>query len=487
MVHETTGLITQLASLGVAGCEAGNGGSAPAAAVSRGDGGATASAAPDCETSERRYQRSRALRVRAHAAIPGGCHTYSKADDQYPQLSPGFILRGQGCRVWDVDGNCFIEYGLGLRAVTLGHAHQPVVKAVRAALELGTNFTRPHPLEVECAEALLDVVPAADMVKFTKDGSTATTAAVKLARAATGRKLVALCRDHPFFSYDDWFIGTTSMDAGIPASQKSCTVQFPFGDVAALRSLFAAYRGRIACVMMETCKYQDPPAGYLHAVRELCHAEGALLIFDEMINGFRLAHGGGQERYGVEPDLSVFGKAMANGFALSALAGKREFMELGGLLPAEQRVFLLSTTHGAETPALAAALATMRIYRSEPVIETLERQGRALMNGLREVIAAHRLGEHVSVLGFPANLVFATRDRCGQPSQAFRALLMQELIRNGVLAQSLVISYAHDDSAIAQTFDAFEAALDIYARALEGGVEKHLVGPPTRIVYKTVR
>jgi glutamate-1-semialdehyde 2,1-aminomutase len=438
----------------------------------------------EADEPEPRFRASEALRRRVHAAIPGGCHTYAKGDDQFPQLAPGFIALGRGCRVWDVDGNEFVEYGMGLRAVSLGHAYAPVVEAVRRSLDLGTNFSRPHPMEVECAEAFLTLVPAAEMVKFTKDGSTAVTAALRLARAATGRDLVAICADHPFFSYDDWFIGTTEVDAGIPRAHKALTLTFPYGDADALRGLFAAHPGRIACVLLEACKYEDPPPGYLQEVRRICHRDGALFVLDEMINGFRLAAAGGQQHYGVEPDLSAFGKAMANGFALSALAGKREFMRLGGLDHDRERVFLLSTTHGAELPALAAALATMQTYAAEPVIETMGRQGRRLAEGVRDVIAAHGLSGHVEVQGKPVNLVFATRDREGRPSQSFRALLMQELIRHGVIAPSLVVSYAHDDEAIARTVAAFDRALAVYRRALAEGVGRFLVGPPTKSVYR---
>ncbi len=431
-----------------------------------------------------RFERSAALRRRAHAAIPGGAHTYAKGDDQFPERSPGFIARGEGCRVWDEDGNEFVEYGMGLRAVALGHAFPPVVEAVRRSLDIGTNFSRPHALEVECAEAFLAAVPFADMVKFTKDGSTAVTAAVKVARAATGRDLVAICSDHPFFSYDDWFIGTTQMDSGIPPVATGLTRTFPYDDLPALRDLFEREPGRIACVLLEACKYGDPAPGYLHEVRRLCHANGALLVLDEMINGFRLAEAGGQQYYGVEPDLSTFGKALANGFAVSALAGKREYMELGGLHHDKDRVFLLSTTHGGEVPGLAAALATMRAYRELPVIETIDRQGRRLAEGLRQVIAAHGLAEHVPISGKPCNLVFGTLDRDKRPSQHFRALLMQELIARGVIAPSLVISYSHDDAAVDRTIEAFDGAMPVYRRALEAGVEGLLVGPPTASVYR---
>ena len=162
------------------------------------------------------FSRSRALQPRAHRLIPGGAHTYAKGDDQYPEQAPGFVVRGKGCHVWDLDGNEFIEYGMGLRAVTLGHAFDPVIQAAYRQMQLGTNFSRPASIEMDLAEAMLEIIDGADMVKFAKNGSDVTTAAVKLARAYTGRDLIAICGDHPFFSTDDWFIGTTEMNAGVP-------------------------------------------------------------------------------------------------------------------------------------------------------------------------------------------------------------------------------------------------------------------------------
>lgn len=429
------------------------------------------------------FSRSRALADRLRALVPGGGHTYAKGADQYPFLSPGVIVRGQGCRVWDADGNEFVEYGMGLRAVGLGHAYPEVVEAVARALPFGTNFNRPSPLELECAEALLAVVPRADMVKFTKDGSSANTAALKLARAHTGRELVAVCAEQPFFSYDDWFIGTTTMDAGIPESARALTLRFPYGDLGALRALFAAHRGRIAAVMMEAARTEEPPPGYLAGVQALCRSEGALFVLDEMITGFRWHLGGAQAAYGLDPDLSTFGKALANGFALSALAGKREVMRLGGRDRADETVFLLSTTHGAEIPSLAAAVATMAVYRREPVIEHLHTQGARLAAGLRAAAARHGLADRVEVVGRACGLLYVARDADGQPSQAFRTLLLQETIARGVLAPSLVIGYAHTPDDVDRTVDAFDGAFAVYGRALSDGVERFLSGPPSRVVF----
>jgi glutamate-1-semialdehyde 2,1-aminomutase len=429
---------------------------------------------------------SRRLQKRAHALIPGGSHTYAKGDDQYPQIAPAFIARGSGCRVWDTDGNEYIEYGMGNRAVGLGHAYAPVVDAARAELTRGCNFTRPSPIELECAEQFLSLIETADMVKFCKDGSDATSAAVKISRAYTGRDMIACCGDHPFFSTDDWFIGTTAMNAGIPEAIKSLTVTFRYNDLDSVRALFEQHPGRIAAVILEAARSEEPRDNFLHKLKALCHENGALLILDEMITGFRWHAGGAQKLYGIEPDLSCFGKALANGFSVSALAGQREFMRLGGLDHVDRpRVFLLSTTHGAETHALAAAIATMQIYQSEPVIEHLERQGRRLKEQADSVIRRHGLEQYVEVFGRPSCLLFATRDLDNKPSQAMRTLLLQETIRRGVLMPSLVVSYSHTEEDIDRTVAALDGALAVYRQALDGGVERFLIGRPSEPVMRS--
>ncbi|MGH6944335.1 MAG: glutamate-1-semialdehyde 2,1-aminomutase [Geminicoccaceae bacterium] len=425
------------------------------------------------------------MRELAHHLIPGGCHTYAKGDDQYPILAPGFIARGDGCRVWDTDGREYIEYGMGNRAVGLGHAYPAVVQAVQRELLRGSNFTRPSPMEVACAEQFLALIDGAEMVRFCKDGSDATSGAVRLARAHTGRDLIACCADHPFFSTDDWFIGTTPMNAGIPETIRQLTVTFRYGDLAGTEALFDRHPGRIAALILEAARTEDPKDGYLQALQHLCHAHGALLILDEMITGFRWHNGGAQELYGIVPDLSTFGKALANGFSVSALAGRRELMRLGGLDHHDRpRVFLLSTTHGAETHALAAAIATMQIYQREAVIEHLYRQGTRLRREAEEAIRRHGLTERVKILGKPCCLSYATLDQDGRPSQAFRTLFLQETIRRGVLMPSLVVSYSHTDEDVDLTVEAIDGALGVYRRALEGGVERYLVGRPSQTVYR---
>ena len=392
------------------------------------------------------------------------------------------MVRGKGCHAWDTDGNEFIEYGMGLRSVTLGHAFEPVVQAARRQMELGANFTRPASIEVEAAEKFLTFIQGADMVKFAKNGSDVTTAAVKLARAYTHRNMIAICGDQPFFSTDDWFIGKGKMNAGIPQAIADLTVQFRYNDLNSLVELFDRYPAQIACVVMEAEAATEPMPGYLQRVKDLCEQRGALLIFDEMITGFRWHLGGAQKFHGVVPHLSTFGKALGNGFAVSALAGQRDIMRLGGIDHDQPRVFLLSTTHGAETHSLAASIATLEVYAEQGVIETLWRQGELLRKLATQSIRENQLEDYFHVLGRPCNLIFATHDENGERSQSFRALFMQEMIRRGVVAPSFVVSFSHSDADIYRTAEAMQEALAVYRKALDEGVEKYLQGAPVKPV-----
>ncbi|GAA2066344.1 glutamate-1-semialdehyde 2,1-aminomutase [Streptomyces albiaxialis] len=413
--------------------------------------------------------RSRRANERLHAMIPGGAHTYAKGDDQYPENLAPVISHGRGAHVWDIDGNRYIEYGSGLRSVSLGHVHPRVTEAVRRELDRGGNFVRPSIVEAEAAERFLATVPTAEMVKFAKNGSDATTAAVRLARAATGRARVALCADHPFFSVDDWFIGTTPMNAGIPAATAELTVTFPYGDLAATEELLARYPDEIACLILEPASHTEPPPGYLAGLRELADRHGCVLVFDEMITGFRWSEAGAQGLYGVVPDLSTFGKALGNGFAVSALAGRRALMERGGLRHSGERVFLLSTTHGAETHALAAATAVLTTYTEEGVTARLHALGERLAAGVREAAAGMGVGDHVVVRGRASNLVFATLDEHGRPSQRYRTLFLRRLLAGGVLAPSFVVSDALDDADIDRTVEVVAQACAVYRKALDAG------------------
>jgi glutamate-1-semialdehyde 2,1-aminomutase len=430
------------------------------------------------------FTSSNSLSEKFHSVIPGGSHTYAKGDDQYPEFIHPYIVRGEGCHVWDVDGNEFIEYNMGIRAVSLGHAYPAVVEAAYRQMKMGTNFVRPGKIELDCAEQFLGMIKGAEMVKFSKNGSDATNGAVKLSRAYTGRDMVAICGSHPFFSVDDWFIGSTPMSAGIPKVVQDLTVKFKYNDIESAQALFDQYPNRIACVILEPEKEQEPQNGFLHKLQDLCRVNGAVLILDEMITGFRWHNSGAQYLHGITPDLCTFGKALGNGFSVSALAGKRELMRLGGLEHDKERVFLMSGTHGAETHGLAAAMATMKIYETEPVVDTLWRQGARLASGLQEVIDQRGLSEHIPIMGRPCCLVYGTRDEELKPSQPFRTLLLQETLKRGVMAPSLVVSYSHNDTDIDRTIEAFDQAFKVYRKALDEGVDKYLVGRSVQPVWR---
>ncbi len=437
-------------------------------------------------SSERRsFTRSNQLQARLHELVPGGAHTYARGSDQYPEGMAPVIDYGERARVWDVDGNEFVEYGIGLRSVVLGHGYRPVVEAVCAAIAKGVSFTRPTELELQAAEDFINLVPGADLVKFAKNGSDVTTAAVRLARAATGRELVAIC-NQPFFSVDDWFIATTQMAGGIPESVGAQTIRFDYNNLASLADAFESNPRAIAAVILEAATALDEPVpGFLEGVRALCDRHGAVLIFDEMVTGFRWSENGAQAMYGVTPDLSCWGKAMGNGFAVSALGGRRELMELGGLNTDRDRVFLLSTTHGAETAGLAAFRAVVRAYREEDPIRQMESVGLQLRAGFNDAVRELGIADHVYAAGRPSCLLFVTRDNLGAPSQAFRTLFMQEMLNRGVLGQSFVVSAAHTAKDVSETIDAARQALRVYRQALEAGsvdglLEGRAVAPAIR-------
>lgn len=442
---------------------------------------------------------------RLHNVIPGGAHTYSRGDDQYPLNAPPILERGKGARVWDPEGNSFVDYGMGLRAVTVGYDDDEISDAAIAAIRKGNNLTRASVLELEAAEAMVKLFPWAEMVKFAKNGSIVTTAAVKLSRAYTGRKFVATCAEQPFFTYDDWFIGTTPMDRGIPEENKKLSLRFHYNNIASLEDLFAQYPGQIACVMLEpatavspcseTCAVMDTPKrcstcsnkhiNFLHQVKALCAKEGAVFVLDEMITGFRWDLHGAMRVFDVEPDLATFGKGMANGFALAALVGKKEIMDLGGIRnEGAERVFLISTTHGSEMSAFGAFLKTIDVYRKRDVTGHLWRYGKQLIDGMNGIAQELGINKQFYVGGFACSPYYYTKGNDGEVSLEFRTLFSQEMVRKGILMPWIALSQAHGDAELNQTLDASKQALKIYSQALTEGIDKYLKGRAIRPVFR---
>jgi glutamate-1-semialdehyde 2,1-aminomutase len=449
-----------------------------------------------------------AWRARLHRAIPGGAHTYSRGDDQFPSNAPPLLERGQGAYVWGVDGRRLLDYGMALRAVTLGYAEPRVNAAAAAAMAQGVNLTRATLTELRAAETLIDLVPSVEMVKFAKNGSNVTTAAVKIARAFTGRPLVCIPRQQPFFSFDDWFIGTTQLKRGIPGEHVAHTLLFDYGDIASLQRHFDDHPGQIAAVMLEPATTMVPCAAnceriaqwpepncaacphnasnFLHEVQRLCRGDGALFILDEMITGFRWHPSGAQAFFGVTPDLSTFGKGMANGHSVAAVGGRRDVMSVGSIdQPGMERTFLLSTTHGAEMPGLGAFIETVRIYRSEDVTGHLWGYGKKLKAGLADVAARHGLQRHFVVDGPAISLNYLTVGADGKSSLPLRTLFAQEMVARGVLMPWIAVSQAHGDAELALTLEAADGALAVLRKALDGRIEDFLVGPSIRPVFRS--
>lgn len=428
-----------------------------------------------------------------HQLIPGGCHTYSKGDDQFPILSPAAIVKGKGAYVWDVDGNQFLDCSMGLTSVSLGHAYDAVVEAVKSELNNGVNFQRPSHLEKEIAEKFLDLVPGHDMIKFSKNGSIVTTAAVKLARAYTGRKLVAFPGDHPFYSYDDWFIGKTACNKGVPDEISELSVTFKGCSIQSLKELFEKYPDQIACVITEpeknqcaNCTCENTNEEFLKQAIELCHANGALFIADEMVTGFKTEFPGTITKYGITPDMATWGKGIANGFSFCALTGKKEIMELGGITrEGEEKVFLISTTHGGETHGLSAAIATIDVFKNNNVIEHNHALGKKLIDLCSQLIQENNLTDYINIMPSVWMPVFVFKDQNKQACQGFRTLFLQEMIRRGILFQGVFVPcFSHTEEDIYYFAKAFSESIKVYQQALKEGYEDLLKGSPAKAVFR---
>ncbi|MDO6444387.1 glutamate-1-semialdehyde 2,1-aminomutase [Colwellia sp. 1_MG-2023] len=422
---------------------------------------------------------------RAKRYIPGGAHTYSKGDDQFSSNAPDVITRGEGCYIWDAEDNKFTDFALSLGTVVLGHAYEPVLDSVRAELLKGVNFVRPSVIEGELAELLCDIIPCAEMVKLAKHGSDVTTASIKLARAYTGKERVVRCSADAFNAVHDWFIGSTVVDRGVPKAVKDLTLQFEYNNIDSLKALFSQYPGEIACVIFEPISFIEPKAGFLQAVKDLCEKNNALLIFDEVVSGFRFSLGGGQEYCGVTPHLAAFGKAMANGFSVSALAGRKDIMQLGGIEGEQERVFLLSTTHGGETHSIAAAIKTINTIREHNIIEHIWNIGGLIKAGLTKAAKDAGISDLVNVGGYDCKPAFALVDATGKPCMVTRTLFLQETIKRGILMPYIVPSFAHNAQVIDQSMERITEAFCVIDKArkennIAGYVEGDIVKPVFR-------
>lgn len=439
-------------------------------------------------------------------SIPGGAHTYSRGFDQFPSNAPEILDRGEGAYVYDPDGKSYLDYGMGLRSVTLGYAYPDVANAAAEEIFKGNSLTRASVTELEAAELMIDIIPGAEMVKFAKNGSNVTTAAAKVARSYTGKRYICVPRQHPFFSFDDWFIGSTVMSKGVPNEHITNTLVFDYGDINSLKKLFDEHPNEIAGVMLEPSTTDTPCTtncsnilsyenqclacpqnknNFLHAVQKVCKNHNSLFILDEMITGFRWHFNGAQTYFGITPDLSTFGKGMANGFSVAALVGRKEIMDVGSISEkGAERTFLLSSTHGAEMIGLRAFIATMKVYKEKKVCEHMWKYGSRLSSGILDITKELGIENFFKIDGPAICQNFVTKDLDENISMALRTLFAQEMVKNGVLMSWIATSLSHGDKELEITFEAVRRSLKIYKKALESGVEKYLEGDVVKPVFR---
>jgi glutamate-1-semialdehyde aminotransferase len=416
---------------------------------------------------------SDALWARAAGLIPAGTQTLAKGPGQWVRgVAPKYLRRGKGSHVWDVDGNEYIDYSMGVGPISLGYSYDRVDQAICAQLADGITFSLMHPLEVEVAELIRDVVPGAEAVRFSKTGADVTSAAVRLARAFTGRDRVVCCGYH---GWHDWHIAVTDRAAGIPDAVRDLTSTFDYNR---LETVLEAVNEETACVILEPVTFELPRNGFLEELQKVCHQRGALLVFDEMWTGFRLAVGGAQEFFGVTVDLACFSKAVANGMPLAVLTGRRKVMSL-----LDKAVFFFST-FGGEALSLAAARETILELQDEDVPAHLARQGRKLRHGYNEI--ASELGlAWTRCSGLDARSIVTFDASAGDPLE-IRSLVQQEMLKRGVLWNGFHnLSFSHSDGDVAYTLAAYGEVLPLVRAAVESRtVRESLRGEPVEPVFR---
>ncbi len=418
--------------------------------------------------------KSDELYARATGLIPAWSQTLAKGPTQYVKgVAPKYLVRGEGCHVWDVDGNEYIDYNMGVGPISLGYGYKRVDKAIKRQLKDGITFSLMHPLEVELAELIHQVVPGAEAVRYSKTGAEVTSAAVRLARAYTGRDKVLCCGYH---GWHDWYVGVTARRRGVPQAVKDLVQTFPYNDLEAVRTALDA---DTACVILEPMIFDPPRNDFLFKLKELCHQNGSLLIFDEMWTGFRLAIGGAQEYFVVEADLACFSKAIANGMPLAVLTGRREIMQL-----LDEEVFFF-TTFGGEALSLAAALATIQEMCDLDVPEYLALQGHRLQDGYNQIAAELGMAGYTGCKGHPCRTLVTFDGQAGDPL-LMKSLVQQEMIKRGVLWSGFHnLCFSHSDKDIDYTLDVYHEVLPILKQAVESDtLAGQLRGEPVQPVFR---
>lgn len=424
---------------------------------------------------QRNLKKSDELWQRAQDTILSGCQLYSKGPETHIKgVSPIYIDHGKDGHVWDPDGNEYIDYDMGLGPILLGYQYQAVDDAVRAQLRRGMGYSLVAPEEVEYAELCVKHIPSAGKVRFLKTGSSATEAAVRIARCYTGRKHIVRGEYH---GWHEWTTAAENVrQGGILPEVRQFVHKFDYNDLAKVEEYFEAYPGEIAAVITEAVEVDPPKEGFLEQLKELCHQNGALLIFDEVVNGFRFSIGGAQAYFGVTPDLSTFGKAAANGMPLSVVAGRKDIME-----EVDKKIFI-STTFGGDCLSLAAGIAVMKELESGEVTKAIWEKGRYLQDNFRRL--ARDIDVPIDLSGYPCRLNLEYTDYEGKKDWLYNSIFMQESVKRGVLlGWHIFPCYTHTQEDLDFTLNVFEDAMKVYREALKSGhPETYMEGEPLKIV-----
>jgi|UniRef100_A0A6C0IY75 glutamate-1-semialdehyde 2,1-aminomutase len=431
-----------------------------------------------------------------HEYIPGGAHTYSRGEDTASNNLPKYLKRGKGAYVWDENDKKYLDYGMALRANILGYSNDIVDDGAIEQIKNGNNLTKPSEIELIAAKKLVQLIPWVEQVKFAKNGSNVTTAAVKLARAYNNKSYVITCQDHPFFSFDDWFIGTTPLKRGTlfdkkcPFLNNSAELKFKYNDIESLEEQFLKFPNDIAAVIMEPCTTEDPKIyedgeNFLHKAHKLCKKYNSVFIIDEMITGFRFGITGACGLYNISPDLVTYGKAIANGFSLAVLGGKKEIMSLGDVITeGRERTFLLSSTHGAEMCSLGAMVKNLDFIIENNVSNYIRDYGEKLIIEGNKISEKLGLIDYFNFDGLFQGPYFVTRNENKDACLKYRTLFLQEMCKNGVIMAWIAVSFSHGENEMKITLDAIEKSLIIYKKALDEGIDKYLESYVIKSVFR---
>jgi len=424
---------------------------------------------PDITQSDKLY--SRALKVQKPVT-----QTLAKGPGQFTKgVAPKYLVKGKGAHVWDVDGNEYIDFNAAIGPLSLGYAYPVVDNAIKQQLEDGITFSLMHPLEVELAELIQEVVPNAEAVKIAKTGADVCSAAIRVARAFTGRDKVFCCGYH---GWHDWYIGITSRNAGIPEAVQDLTYTFEYNDIEAIK---AALDETVAALILEPFIFQAPAPGFLQELAEVCRENGTLLIFDEMWTGFRIAVGGAQQYFNVKADLAVFSKACANGMPIALLTGRADVMELFN-----SQVFSY-TTFGGEALSLAACIATINELIDKEVPKYLDEKGALLKDGYNKIAIETGMDKYTGCIGFNCRTMITFTPEAGNALEV-KTLMQQEMIKRGVLwAGFHNLCYSHSDEDISYTLEAYRDIMPLMKAAIESGnVKSYLRGEVLEAVFRKV-